>query len=230
MFIFRKEDLTRYKEYLKRFQKIDTIKCDVCHKILKRFSFKQHFISHTSDTNHRISRHTCSVCGKGYSSQSYLSIHLKTHETGYGTKYDFKCTACDKVFYSSENLRAHFSRTHIHGQGHICDYCGKKVTSKSSLREHLNLHKGIKPQKCSYCEKTFTLKRTLKVHERTHTGEKPYKCRECGKGFAQIAPLRIHTRYHTNERPYECTLCKTGYVSRSALKVHQQTKHSAIPL
>nr|CAI5855807.1 unnamed protein product [Callosobruchus analis] len=45
-------------------------------------------------------------------------------------------------------------------------------------------HTGDKPFECNFCGMRMISRTTLKNHERTHTGEKPYMCSYCGKvGF-----------------------------------------------
>ncbi len=65
-------------------------------------------------------------CGKAYSLERVLQMHLKTHTE----KKFYKChyMNCDKSYKSKENLNLHIKNKHL----------------------------GMKPYKCSYCDSNFT--------------------------------------------------------------------------
>lgn len=54
-----------------------------------------------------------------------------------------------------------------------CHICGKRLTHKRSLNNHMLGHTNDMPVKCPYCPKTFATQSALAGHRRTHTGEKP---------------------------------------------------------
>lgn len=209
------------KRHLKQF----VVSCTLCDK---GFVTYQEYENHMG-SKHDIGSHICNVCGRKCCDKATLLNHMKRHEEGYGTESNIKCNFCEKTFYNPRNAKAHYSRVHKYAsQGFICDHCGKKLNSKSSLANHVLSHQGIKPLGCPYCTRTFTLKTTLKIHIRTHTGDRPYECKVCGKAFSQLSPLKIHMRYHTGERPYICNLCESGFVSKAALSLHQKNRHKTV--
>lgn len=66
-----------------------------------------------------------------------------------------------------------------------CSYCGKNLSSRQNLKEHINIHTGIKPYGCNYpgCGKSFRQGSLLSIHKRIHLDideglrkeKKPYK-------------------------------------------------------
>ncbi|XP_063911182.1 zinc finger protein 62 homolog [Zophobas morio] len=195
--------LTHRRRHLKDYVQMCKI-CDI------GFVTNQEYNNHMG-AKHGTSSHICDVCGRGCYDKASLQSHIAKHEKGYENN-KFKCEFCDKTFLQEKYLKHHFRRIHKDGgQKFICDLCGKKVNSKTSLRDHLIMHSGSKPIECKECGKGFALKTTLKAHMRIHTGDRPYVCKECGKAFTQKTALTIHTRYHSGERPYVCDICLAGF-------------------
>lgn len=56
-----------------------------------------------------------------------------------------------------------------------CEFCGKNYNKKSILRDHLNIHKNIRPYKCDECPKAYFFKKHLNVHKKKH-GKPLYEC------------------------------------------------------
>nr|CAI5857408.1 unnamed protein product [Callosobruchus analis] len=118
---------------------------------------------------------------------------MLTHAEDYGKDPKIKCELCGKRFSRMKYLKGHIIRVHQDGgQRFVCDLCGKEVRSKTSLRDHMLIHQGVKPIQCPQCDKCFTIRNTLKSHMRTHTGVRPYRCEECdprGKGNEEIVMI-----------------------------------------
>nr|XP_015834138.1 PREDICTED: zinc finger protein OZF isoform X23 [Tribolium castaneum] len=209
--------VTHKRRHLKNF--IQT--CQICDM---GFVTNQEYYNHMG-AKHGAGTHLCKYCGRSCYDKATLKSHEEKHAAEYKTN-KFKCEFCDKTFLQEKYLRQHHVRIHIDGgQKFVCDLCGKRVSSRTSLRDHLLMHSGQKPIKCKLCGKGFVLKTTLKSHMRTHTGDRPYVCKECGKAFTQKAALNTHMKYHTGERPHVCDICQAGFVSRGLLNLHVKNKH-----
>ena len=80
-------------------------KCDVCGKAFKRLkNFQNHQLYHRGLQR----KFQCHICGKHMTSRDGLKGHLLAHEG----PAPFKCTLCDKGYYSSCNLRLHQKSKH----------------------------------------------------------------------------------------------------------------------
>ena len=80
-----------------------------------------------------IDKQECNLCGDWLMN---LDDHMRgKHKTG----QKHPCTVCDKVFFSSYDLRLHKERVH-EGIRYICPECGQKV---SKIKDHLKSRHGI---------------------------------------------------------------------------------------
>ncbi|XP_068112299.1 zinc finger protein 879-like [Hyperolius riggenbachi] len=107
-----------------------------------------------------------------------------------------------------------------------CSECGKYLTQKSHLVEHLRIHRGENPYTCTVCEKSFTCKANLDRHHRVHTGERPFACTDCGKCYMTTSCLNQHRKIHSGQKPFPCSECGKCFLTSSALLQHCETHTS----
>lgn len=69
-----------------------------------------------------------------------------------------------------------------------CDVCGKLVSSKQSLNEHLNIHNGMLPYVCSHsgCDMRFRQSSALSSHIRVHKTIKKYLQENIDSEFIKV--------------------------------------------
>ncbi|XP_066254732.1 zinc finger protein OZF-like isoform X42 [Euwallacea similis] len=208
--------------HTKRHSRVYDIKCQFCGK---------GFFSNSSLRLHVNSRHTgksrfvCDICSRSCYDKTALKNHMEKHEPGYKLRSKVKCPQCEQEFLDKKYLKIHLSKKHGTDSKFICDLCGKELYSKSGLKDHMNIHQGLKPHKCELCGEGFANSTTLRLHCRRHTGERPYKCTMCDKAFTQSHTLKVHVRKHTGEKPYSCNICDRGFVSSSILRSHMKGTH-----
>ncbi|XP_030609707.1 sal-like protein 4 [Archocentrus centrarchus] len=76
----------------------------------------------------------------------------------------------------SQDLQSSSSLTSASSSGrpqHICRFCGKVLSSDSSLQIHLRSHTGERPYQCPVCLSRFTTRGNLKAHFLRHREQNP---------------------------------------------------------
>ncbi|XP_058835570.1 gastrula zinc finger protein XlCGF17.1-like [Topomyia yanbarensis] len=107
-----------------------------------------------------------------------------------------------------------------------CQYCHKVLSSRKSLRCHMQLHSEEASFLCTCCGERFKTKMAYTGHMATHDPDK-FRCDDCGKTYRQAASLRSHKLSHSQKKPFSCSICGHSTTQRSGLKKHMLT-HSDI--
>ena len=145
--------------------------------------------------------------------------------------------SCDKSFFKKDDLRAHMRTHEVTDKDHlICDECGMKLKSKSSLYNHRNMVHKHKVFECSLCSKAFAskwkgIRRGVGYHKsesgvRRYSKElicldferkRRFKCDRSGNMFLELKYLREHKKYkHEGER-YQYDKCAHFFCSQKNL-------------
>lgn len=123
---------------------------------------------------------------------------------------------------------------------HRCNICGKSLSSRRCLREHLQRHAGEKPFVCDIagCGKRFVNDQSLADHRATHFDDRPFKCDfkletdgrtvVCGKSFKNNGQLRGHRLAVHKPPSMKCQFYGCEYSARRSrhMQVHISKKHS----
>ncbi|XP_015834119.2 gastrula zinc finger protein XlCGF26.1 isoform X5 [Tribolium castaneum] len=217
--------------------------CSECgQKFLHRSTYRKHMYLH------RTGGFKCQFCPRVFTTKSQRTLHEKTHEDNY-VPPTFPCDSCGKIYSVEQNLRQHIRQVHKGERKlHVCETCGRGMSSKKCLRDHLLVHTGEKPFPCDLCEKTFRKKEHLTEHLRFHNKETPYTCQTCkksfsvrkslnfhiarvhegkkhlcetcGKAIASAESLKVHMRLHTGEKPFVCSYCHKCFAKKPHMTVH----------
>ena len=94
---------------------------------------------------YQVKKHICEKCGKDFTENRYLQVHLK-RKTACNEK--FTCPKCEKPFTNTHNLQAHLNRItpcvsekipkiNITKSDHRCKFCNKTYSSTYNLKRHM---------------------------------------------------------------------------------------------
>ncbi|XP_055544843.1 zinc finger protein 665-like isoform X2 [Wyeomyia smithii] len=135
------------------------------------------------------------------------------------TKSEIRCEICGKTFKFRATLKQH-EQIHYGIKEFECTVCGKRFMHKGTLKVHLRLHTGEMPYKCPYCPKRYRGQTALDCHVFRHT-KQGTKCPQCSSVFATPSIVKQHIReVHTTERSHTCQICGVTYKHRKSLRLH----------
>ncbi|XP_051170854.1 zinc finger protein 3 homolog isoform X7 [Leptopilina boulardi] len=137
----------------------------------------------------------CDICGKSCSNSNSLYTHKKRiHYTP-----NYKCLICKRSMVTQENLDRHMLTQHSR---FVCEECGKTFSTKVILQRHIqSVHNNIKLHACEFCSRRFSRQSHLRQHLLIHTGKRLFACDLCDKTFTQKPGLISHRKLHPGDHP-----------------------------
>lgn len=137
-------------------------KCHFCNEFFKDYNTKEIHLA----TVHGVApaKHNCTACDRSFSSNSFLSAHVRRFHLMEKTH---KCSECDRAFFRESHLKKHTLR-HTGAKNYKCEVCSKQFTTKSILTRHMRIHNNDKRFKCTICEQAFVQKPSLNWHMKKH--------------------------------------------------------------
>ncbi|XP_047542896.1 zinc finger protein 808-like [Vanessa atalanta] len=137
--------------------------CSICKVQYKNIYVYRNHLKNSANHSERL--YHCEDCNKRFASKVYWQKHCDFYHL---QKSAFKCDLCNKLFMSDWRLKNHKQKHHglSRSRDHICNICGKKFYTLSTLRGH----------------------------QLTHSEERTYMCEDCGDTFKQRPALYTHTK------------------------------------
>ena len=163
----------------------------------------------------------CEDCESSFTQKGSLANHILRKHSGLETEHS--CKECDKKFDSKSQLKRH-SKIHLKVRHFQCEYCSFTTDTDWNLHLHLQTH-GDMSDECQICGKKMSSESSLKNHlKRFHSeSEKRYECKTCGKLFLTSKELKTHSIIHEENRPkpFVCDICDFKTDTNRNLELHK---------
>lgn len=160
-------------------------------------------------------------------------VQMEKHLLKHGGKI-YRCPNCPtKKFVSENEVNIHLMEQNCSPEVRtqaMCTICGKNVSSKSYLDEHIRLiHEKIRQYQCNICNRLFGLSKYLEEHIEKHGAEGPkenhitfYTYEQAKKldqeGLMKIRGLPV-LRRETQIKDFPCPGCNKIF-SKTGLNLH----------
>lgn len=120
----------RLKKHMLAHEGVFNFVCMFCQKgFLEKVSMENHIKAwHTLE---KTSASLCDVCGKSFTLQRYLTIHLRSHSK----EKPYNCDECGKTFTQMSSVTVH-KRLHS-GERFHCSVCDRGFLTRTVLRTHI---------------------------------------------------------------------------------------------
>lgn len=161
----------------------------------------------------------CDYCEKVFTDRQKILKHFRTH-----LEKKCLCMECGSMLSSPNILKMHIQHVHRgvkRSKLAECTICHQRFTTKSDLRDHVNRHNNIRPNKCEFCPAAFVTLSSLHTHiEQLHIKSKKHVCSICSKSFAVKGNLTAHMFIHLDYRPHPCPSCDQGFYRKKKMLEH----------
>lgn len=151
----------------------EPINCKLCPEI---------FPTHSQLYHHMCKLHTghiglnCPICNKRFQYERNMNQHIETAHAGNVTNCTAEegrsiCEICGASFDKISSLRSHSRYVHSI-EKFYCQYCNRKLSSKKSLKEHIQFqheHTFV-THSCEDCQRMFKYKSSYRLHMRKQHG------------------------------------------------------------
>ncbi|XP_071795997.1 uncharacterized protein [Asterias amurensis] len=207
----------------------------------------QHETSHTAKTPLE-----CSICGKNFSSQYLLKMHMightrKTQKASRTNMKGYKCELCEETFTLEVDFTDHLQLHQNQDPARFIQYYpdgfnlgGQKVSylktlsplSPSATNVPQTVVYSAAPISDSGSTQPQTTKRRKKPGRVPQAGNDPLRfgCSFCTRRFRCKKDWRQHENTHTGLKPYTCTVCGKKLSRHYTLKVHMLTHTGQKPI
>lgn len=214
------------------------LQCDLCgYRCKQEFQIRNHILA-IHDTN--VTSLDCTECEFTTYSRPILAKHQRSHqkavkrlvrskEKSQQKTNKSKTTLVVKLFGEIPSVMLSMAEKKAMK---ICDYCGYSTTTKSKLRDHMEVtHSTEERYQCSQCDYKTNVQGNVYIHIKNRHTTADFMCQICGALFINSKLLKKHIQNRhvnapTKAEPMACTICNIQYKHKSSLQFHMLHIHS----
>ncbi|XP_004525701.1 uncharacterized protein LOC101449340 [Ceratitis capitata] len=135
-----------------------------------------------------------------------------------------RCKDCDAVFSHQKTLREHLCKNA--SAAVQCTICERVLTSRSSIKLHMQSHEPSHRFKCNACEYSTSDHNAFRRHKMTHDNNaKMYACAHCNYKSIQSVSYQKHVRQKhpqvADSIVYKCKTCSYSTINKALIDIHQ---------
>uniref|UniRef100_A0A0A1X552 Zinc finger protein 64 n=1 Tax=Zeugodacus cucurbitae TaxID=28588 RepID=A0A0A1X552_ZEUCU len=139
----------------------------------------------------------------------------------------YRCKDCEAVFSHQKTLREHLCKNAAAAVQ--CELCDRVLTSRSSIKLHMQLHEPSRRFKCNICDYSASDHNAFRRHKMTHDNNaKMYACVHCDYKSIQSVAYQKHVQQKhpqlADSIVYKCKICPFATINKSLFDIHQ-VKH-----
>ena len=176
--------------------------------------------THNTEKHESGGQKICLYCDYRTKDLKSIKYHIDTKHPEHGPKKHF-CNLCDKGFMFEGSLKFHMAQ-HKHKEKlktitHVCDLCGKELSSLKTLEQHKLLYHpttDVTEYMCEFCAFSTPSSKKLQIHKLSqHEFEKHKQCPHCDFKSPFNQKIRRHIdRQHPEhgEKQFFCDQCGKG--------------------
>ncbi|KAK2727014.1 PR domain zinc finger protein 15-like isoform X2 [Artemia franciscana] len=183
----------------KKLSNKDSVKCNLCQKVLKKGSMANH---RTLVHKITVDTYPCTECDKVYYTKPNLKFHLMT---SHASTPVFPCGVCRKIFLSIGERQEHSRTTHVTKRVR-CSVCDLEMVYYGA--------------KCHYLRHSWE---ELGLDNANSDTKGEYTCTRCDREFSYAQHAVNHLVNHYQPwRAFECDMCYLGLGTKSMLDKHKK--------
>ncbi|XP_072014048.1 uncharacterized protein [Amphiura filiformis] len=167
------------------------------------------FLNTTDNQKQSYKCNLCKVRNAEFQHLATFAAHVSKHTGMPAIDKPYRCFECAENF-TAKGYYVHQISHKNASKKYKCLYmkCKYVFQKRSTLRSHLELHRGLRRQLCKTCGGGFQNKKELKVHSLIHSDEKTFFCKYCDRGFSLETSRRTHEMHsHEKKDRYKCDEC-----------------------
>ncbi|XP_067643605.1 uncharacterized protein [Eurosta solidaginis] len=135
-----------------------------------------------------------------------------------------RCKDCDAIFSHQKTLREHLCKNVAAAVQ--CEVCERILTSRSSLKLHMQSHEPSRRFKCNTCDYSTSDHNAFRRHKMTHDNNaKMYACIHCDYKSIQSVAYQKHVQQKhpqfADSIVYKCKICPYATINKALYDVHK---------